>query len=402
MRWTPVAVFAAAAVAVVTAQVGGASVRASRTANASPIIIGAASAKSGYMSQYDIPNVIGAKFAAADINKAGGVLGHPLKVIQVDTKSSQTQAAVAGTQLLSEGAYALIVSCDFDFGGPAATVAQQKNHLSFGCAASPKFGPQGIGPDAFTMESLTNGEGANAAEWAYEKMHWRHVFILTDDFIDYTKTLSSYFKTRWVQLAGAKSVVGEATFNNGDTSVATQIAKIRQARPKPDFIFLPSCPPGGATATRQIRSAGITTPILGGICMDGDYWLKSIPHLANFYNNAEVSSYLDDPNPKINTFIRKVLKAMGGSSAQPYLAVEGYSEVQAIAIAIKRAHSLDTSKVRAQLEHFTKVPLLIGPTTFTPTLHGDDHRRYAILVVKNGHHHFVTEWQTQKPPPVTS
>jgi branched-chain amino acid transport system substrate-binding protein len=379
---------------------GAGSARTSTSAG-TPIIIGAASAKSGYMSQYDIPNVIGAQFAIDDINKAGGVLGHPLKLRQVDTKSSQTQSATAGTQLIDGGAYALIVSCDFDFGGPAATVAQAKNHISFGCAASPKFGPQGIGPDAFTMESLTNGEGANVAEWAYKKQHWRHPFILQDDFIDYTKTLGSYFKTRWLQLAGAKSRVGKATFNNQDTSIATQIAKIRQAKPKPDFIFLPSCPPGGATATRQIRSAGITIPIVGGICMDGDYWLKSIPHLANFYNNAEVSSYLDDPNPKINAFIRKVLKKMGGNSAQPYLAVEGYSEVQAIAIAIKRAKSLDTDKVRVQLEHFKNVPLLIAPTTFTPQLHGDAHRRYAILVVKNGHHHFVTEWQTQKPPPVT-
>jgi branched-chain amino acid transport system substrate-binding protein len=362
------------------------------------IVIGIAKARTGFMAQFDGPAATGAKMAIDDINQKGGVLGRKLKWIFADTKSDKGQAVVAATDLIAKGAKVLLVSCDFDYGGPSASVAQQENLLGIGCAGSPRFGKQGIGPNAFSLDTQTPDEGGTVAEWASQNQGWKTTYIITDTSIDYTKTLADYFETRWTQLNGAGSIVGKDTFLNDDPSIASQVSKLRSLKTKPDFIFLASCPPGIATAARQIRAAGIDTPIATGVCGDGDFWLKSVPNLTNFFDAAYVSTFLDDPRPEVNDFMKRFLQKMNDPPQRAF-GVIGYSEVQAFARAVEKAGSLDTDKVRAALESFKQEPLLVGPTTFTPDQHGDIWRPMAILEVKNGTHKFHTQWTVKEPPP---
>jgi branched-chain amino acid transport system substrate-binding protein len=85
----------------------------------SPIIIGYAIGLTGAASAFDVPIYQAAKIAAADINKAGGVAGHPLKVIAIDTQSKFTNGPSAAQQAIEKGAKIITGSCDYDFGGPA-------------------------------------------------------------------------------------------------------------------------------------------------------------------------------------------------------------------------------------------------------------------------------------------
>jgi branched-chain amino acid transport system substrate-binding protein len=354
-------------------------------------------AKTGFMAQFDKSALIGAELAAEDINSEGGIDGRPLEVVQVDSKSDKTQAAQAATQLISEdGADALLVSCDFDYGGPAAIVAQSSEKLAFGCAASPRFGVQGIGNNAFTLDTYTQGEGAAAAEWAFNNKKWKSVYILTDESIDYTKTLSEFFKQRWTELAGADAILGEDTFNAEDTSISAQVTRINSLAKQPDFIFLPSCPPGTPTGVRSIRSAGIDTPILAGVCTDGDFWLKGMSDLSDYYYLPWVSTYGDDPEPEVNEFVER-LKQAGGSD-QFQFGVVGYSMVQSYAKAVEKAGTEDTEAVRTELESFKEEPLLIGPTTFTAELHGDPGRPFAAMEIQNGTHKYLEDVTPEKPP----
>jgi len=370
---------------------------ASSSASGEPLVVGAAMAKTGFMEQFDKPAVLGAEMAAEKINSEGGVDGRPLEIVQVDSKSDKAQAAQAATQLITEnGAEALLVSCDFDYGGPAAVVAQSSEKLAFGCAAAPQFGVQGIGNDAFTLDTYTNGEGAAIAEWAYNKQNWKSVYVLTDNTIEYTKSLSTYFKDRWTELAGAKSIVGEDTFNDEETSVSAQVTRISSLSQQPDFIFLPSCPPGTPTAVRQIRAAGIETPIVAGVCTDGNAWLKGLSDLSNFYYLPWVSTYGDDPNPEVNAFVEELKERGGGDQLE--FGVVGYSMVQAYADAVEKAGSTETEAVRNALEEFVEQPLLVGPTTFTEELHGDPKRPFVVMEIQNGKHKYLEQVTPEKPP----
>ena len=52
-------------------------------------------------------------------------------------------------------------------------------------------------------------------------------------------------------------IVGSDTFKNDDASIASQITRIKALPKEPDAIMLCSYAPGGASAVRQIRAAGI-------------------------------------------------------------------------------------------------------------------------------------------------
>ncbi len=47
--------------------------------------------------------------------------------------------------------------------------------------------------------------------------------------------------------------------------------------------------PGGVSAVKQIRAAGIKAPILNGSGMDGSYWLSAVPDLSSFFVPAQGS-----------------------------------------------------------------------------------------------------------------
>jgi branched-chain amino acid transport system substrate-binding protein len=67
---------------------------------------------------------------------------------------------------------------------------------------------------------------------------------------------------------------------------------------KVDAIVFCSYLPGGSSAIRQIRAAGIDLPILASSTFDGTYWLGAVPDLTNFYVPVQASVYGDDPRPR--------------------------------------------------------------------------------------------------------
>src|SRR5919201_6661877 len=69
-----------------------------------PIVIAMPLALTGVISFYDQPNLAGAQIAVDQINKAGGVLGRPFKIISADTKSDLSLIAGVAKSLLDKGA----------------------------------------------------------------------------------------------------------------------------------------------------------------------------------------------------------------------------------------------------------------------------------------------------------
>src|ERR1700751_6180595 len=87
---------------------------------ADEIVGGFATAASGFMQAYDKPAQDAALIRIDEINKAGGLLGKKLKPVFADTKTDQAEGAKAGLTVLDQNAELVIVSCDYDFGAPAA------------------------------------------------------------------------------------------------------------------------------------------------------------------------------------------------------------------------------------------------------------------------------------------
>jgi branched-chain amino acid transport system substrate-binding protein len=269
-------------------------------------------------------------------------------------------------------------------------------------AESPKFGVQGIGPLAFSLGNGTPGQAATAAEYMVNELGLKNLYVLDDTTIEYDRTLCDYFKKRVLSL-GAK-IAGEDTFQNPDPSVATQVSRIRAANP--DGIFLCSYAPGGPSAIKQIRAAGVSVPMMSGSGLAGSYWWSAVGKVTNWYNLGHSSIGGKDPNPAVNAFYKKVAKITKQPVAVDF-SINGYSIVQAVARAIeiaskkKGSFTTDGKALAAALETFRNEPLLVGPTTFTKTSHLDMKRPEAVLFVDGNKETLKGYFAPKSIPPIS-
>ena len=391
VRKLGMAALAASAIAIVsTVNVGWA---------ADKPVFGLVMSFSGWFAPVDADTIAGAKLAVADVNAAGGVLGQPIEVVEFDNKSEPPLGADGAVDVIGKGAKAILFPSDFDFGAPGAYVAQQKDVIAFSGASDPKFGVQGVGPLAYSTSNASQAQGALLAEWAYKQKGWKNAYVLLDNTIAYTKSLCASFATRWTELAGKEGLLGQDTFLNNDPSIAAQVTRITGLSKKPDLVFFCSYAPGGPSAIRQMRAAGIDAAIVTGESLDGDYWIGSVPDLSNFYVISYGSKYGDDPDAEVNGFFKR-FEAKYNKKADVSYGLRGYAAVQAWAIAAKQAGSLEGAKVAAALDTFDKKSLVIGPTTYTPKLHIQTTRPMAILQATNGKFASIGRFSVEKFPPL--
>ncbi len=363
------------------------------------IKVGFATAETGFMQAYDKPAQDAAMIRINEINAAGGLLGKQIEVVNADTKTDRAEGAKAGLTVIDAGADMVVVSCDYDFGSPAALAAESAGLPSFFlCAESIKAGIQGVGPNSFSASVLAAVQGATMAEWSYTKKEARTFYRLLDTWTEYNKGICDGFDWMLPKLADAK-LVGEDTFLNEDASIAAQITRIKALPEEPDAIMLCTMMPGAVSAIKQIRAAGINSMILNGSAVDGSYWLSAIPDLSNFYTPVQGSIYGDDPNPEVTAFNAKYKEATGGDPSTQYV-YPGYVMIDVWAKAVERAGSTETSAVVAALEKMNGEPTLFGSRTFTSEIHHQNQARYLIVETNAGKPGVVDEWTISEPIPV--
>ncbi len=363
------------------------------------IVVGFATAETGFMQAYDKPAQDAAMIRIAEINAAGGLLGKQIEVVNADTKTDRAEGAKAGLSVIDQGADLVVVSCDYDYGAPAALTAESSGLISFFlCAESIKAGIQGVGPNSFSASVLAAVQGATMAQWSYEKKGARTYYRLLDTWTEYNKGICDGFDWMMPQLADAK-LVGEDTFLNEDASIAAQITRIKSLPAEPDAIMLCTMMPGAVSAIKQIRAAGINSMILNGSGVDGSYWLSAVPDLSNFYVPVQGSIYGDDPNPDVTAFNAKFKETTGGDPSTQYT-YPGYVMIDVWAKAVERAGTTETAAVVAELERMDKEPTLFGPRTFTHELHHQNQARYLIVETNAGKPAVVDEWTISEAIPV--
>lgn len=361
--------------------------------------IGFAIAKSGWMEAYDKGATQAAMLAIEEINAKGGLLGSKLDPVVEDTRTDLAYAAKAAQSLLTQDVKVMIVSCDYDMGSPAALAAESGGIISiFLCAADIKAGVQGIGPYSFSASSVANAEGVTMAEWSHAKRGARKGYALVDTTIQYDRSLCAGFEWRFPQLEGSK-LLGTDTFKNGDTSIASQITRIKSLPEQPDVIMLCSYIPGAASVAKQLRAAGINVPVLNGTAMDGDYWLASVPGLKDFIGLAKGSVRGDDPRPDVNAFV-KTYTAKYGAAPVNQSVFDGYVAIQLWAKAVEKAGSFDSAKVVEVMNGFKNEPSLLGPRSFTTDLHIQNQIPFLVTDIADGKSKVIDQYTMEKPIPL--
>jgi branched-chain amino acid transport system substrate-binding protein len=346
------------------------------------IVIGAAIAKTGYLAPYDA-NIAAVEQLIEEKNEKGGIDGHRIRVVQADNHSEPQQAPIAARKVIEEGANVLLLSCEAVTAAAAAPVAEENDELNFTmCANEPGFGPPTTGRLSFSAGPSLLNEASAKASFLHDR-GIKHPFLLEDTSIILGHEDCGAFRESWEHLGG--TISGSAEFKNEDTSIATQIGEIEASNA--GAIVLCSYPPGGASAIKQIRAAGIDLPIAASAGFDGTFWLKGIPNLGRFYVTLNGSAY--DPTNRATATLFKRLETAGVNTDISGTLLASYAAAQLIFAAIEETHSVSGETLADALEkkpHHT----IVGSARFTSEDHYPN-RVWPVYEFVNGKPKFVTE-----------
>ena len=356
------------------------------------IKIGALYNLTGGMSSLDGPSLSGAQLAVKQINAAGGLLGKQVELIAPDGKTDQQETAKAAQRVLSEGVVAGIGQSDTTFVMAGAPLFQEKGipFVTSG-ATHPKL-PEWVGDHMFMTPFGDDDQSYAIADYTYDKLGARRVAVWTDNSMDFTKALSTFFTERFTQRGG--EIVGTDTFMMGDTDFSAQISRLAATDPKPDAVFVSAIPSEAGLSVKQIREQGLNMPIVSGDGFDTEL-LVTVPgpELANeVYFSTH--TYRADTRPEVTKFVEDY-KAEYGRDPENAFAPLGYDAMMLVADAIKRANSAEPSAIQKALKETRGFKGVTGEISYTrPTMVPP--KPVSIVSVKNGKYAVEEVWT---PPP---
>lgn len=353
-----------------------------------PIVIGAPVHLTGVMAAYDQPPLDGAQLAVEKINEAGGVLGRPLELLVVDGKSDPATVGNAALEVIEGGADVIVAPCDFDYGAPVGQAAQEAGlvGVSF-CASSPLYGSATLGDKQFTVSMWNQTMAAAAAEFAYTDKGWRTAAVIADQGMEYTQSLGDYFIETWEELGG--EIVSEDTYQTNDMQASAQAQRIMDLETPPDVIFISAIMPDYSAIIRDLRSAGITAPLMGGDSMDtADFYTALGSELGNDIYISTHSFMGPEVGPAMEQFIADYTAKYGNAPEVSFIAM-GWDTIQIIADAIERAGTTDGEALEAAMVNH-EFDLLSGKLIWSDAETGHiPYKEAFIIEVVDGQPTFV-------------
>lgn len=188
------------------------------------------------------------------------VLGQPVRLVMLDTRSDRIEAANAVSRLIEQDKVAAIIgeviSSDTLAGVPIAERA-----------GIPNITPTATNPlvtqnrkFAFRAAYVDDLQGKVAARFAWENLKARRVAVLIDQAQDYCVGLAKFFMEEFKRRGG--QIVSVSYIQTGDQDFSAQISALKGANP--DLIYAPNYYTEDALLAKQLQDLGVKTPILTG------------------------------------------------------------------------------------------------------------------------------------------
>lgn len=350
--------------------------------------IGALFGVTGGMSSIDAPGLNGAKLAVKEWNARGGVLGQKIVLLAEDGKTDQTVTTNAMSRLINVRKVVAVGGLNDSTFALAAGPIAQKAKVPFVIAGAtlPNL-PEQIGDYAFMVPFTDDAQAFVGAIYTVNTLKAKRIWIMTDKAYDYTLTLTKFYKQKLLELGG--QVVAEDAYQSGDKDYSAQITRLRRISPAPDALFISAVPDDVGLIVRQIRAAGIKTPIVGGDGYDTEL-LVSIPgkDLAdNIYFTTHVS--LTSKTPRVANFVQAYTKEYGRGPENAFAAL-GYDTFNLLLDAIRRAGKADPAAIKAALEKTRGFAAVTGTITYEGGRHVPK-KSVTVIKVAKGVFQFVTE-----------
>lgn len=339
------------------------------------IVIGNAKGLTGPLAPFDGGELNGDKLAVAEINRKGGIDGCKLRMITENTQSDPAVGRQVAKDLLAKGAQILLVPGDFDFGITAAQAAEAAGKFSMSPTASTVGFPKAVGPLFFELGLNTDDIGRAQAKFAKQR-HWKTVYLVTNTGISFFTAQEQTFLKHF-----DGKTVGSDTVTNAQQDYSSIVSKIAALNPQPDVIYGSTFFPNIGIFIKQLRGAGVTTPVLGS----PGWASRDLPKVAGPTNIANSfyagSVYFEGPgtDPAVSK-MEAAYKKMFGKLPDTHNAILGYQSIYLLARALKAAGSTDAKALAKAMGSIHRVKL--AGSTIVGFPNNTAHRSVSIVGFK--------------------
>ena len=280
-----------------------------------------------------------------------------IELMAKDIRSDTAQAAVAAQELVDDGISFLIAPCDADPAIAAGSIAQAAEVPAItSCASTPTIAAA-VGPYMFVNYTPDNLQGAALASYAREQGYATAYILLSRD-TPYTEKLPEYFAESFEAQGG--KLLGTGEYATGQQDFSAEVTKIKGASPAPDVIMTSAYEPDFPAFIKQLRAAGIDTPVLGSDGIDSPTTL-ALGEVAEgvVFSNAGFAT----PGSPLEAMNMAYEKKFGEPNDTTFTAT-GYDIVKLLEAAVMAAGSTEGAAIRDAMDKLDGVQGATGKITF--------------------------------------
>lgn len=310
------------------------------------------------------------------------VLGRPVDLKLVDTKSDKVESANAVSRLIEKEKVVAIIGEMISGNTIAGSDHAERRQI-------PMVSPTATNPIVtqnkkyiFRVCFIDPDQGRIAAKLAVQELKAKSAALIYDISQDYCVALAKFFKNEFTKLGG--KILAETKFKSGDRDFTPQLSAILAS--KPDIIYAPIYYTECALIARQARDMGLNAPILAGdgvqapeLIKIGGKAVEDVYFTAHFHREMITNergkkfleAYEKEADKPLDAFV-----AMGADAY--FITVD----------AIKRAGTSDPVKIRDALASTKDFEAISGKISLKPD--GNAIKAMVVNKVKDGKFVYVT------------
>ena len=326
----------------------------------------------------------GAKLAVKQANSTGGIDGKQIELVVYDDQASPKEAVPIANRLIEKDGVKVAVSGSYSGSTRAAAGVFQS-------AGIPYISAYAIHPDitragnyVFRTSFMGEVQGRAGALLIGQTMQHKRVVVITLKN-DFGKSLAAGFKAEAANFG--MEIVNEYEYSIRDRQFGPIVAKVRSDNP--DAIYASGYFFTAGPLVNQLRSGGVTAPIIGQEGYDSEQFIKIAGDAAE---GVIITTSLDrDSNaPETRAFIVEYEKFTGRKVDM--VAASGHTALNVVIAALRKAGTGNSDAIRNAIAK-TQLAASTGHISFNAL--GEVRKNVQVQIVSDGDFHYHSEIRDQ-------
>lgn len=341
------------------------------------IKIGQFASLTGSEATFGISSDEGLRLAVDEINSQGGVLGKQIELVTEDNRGQTSETQTVVQKLINRDKVVAVIGEVASSRSKAAAPICQQNKIPMISPASTNPEVTAIGDYIFRVCFIDPFQATVMSKFALNSLKVNKVALLIDVKNAYSTGLAENFKRVFTGMGG--QIIGEQQYTAGDKDFKAQLTALMNDQPQ--AIFIPGYYTDVNLISIQARELGITIPLFGGDGWESEKLTEG--KAANALEGSFFSTHasIDDPNPKIQDFVRKY-KAKYNGKTPDTMALLAYDAGMVLFDAIKKAGSTEGPKIKDAIANTKDFPGVSGTITINEERNAV--KPAVVMEIKNG------------------